>query len=287
MKRHIDTLRWSAWLGWQIDSNWASPWVFILYVLVKPLAGSLLLVCMYLAAQSATKGQVPTSFLPFLYVSSASFMVVAGVTFGMSNAVVTDRESYRMLKLIRVSPAALPGYLIGRGASRSGQAAVGAVLTVGLGLLLFPELRAALTREPIAWGWLLIYLVIGAVMMAALGLILSGIVLNMARYGMFLSEGVAGMLYMLSGAVFPIQILPVWLRCLSLALPPTYWLEGMRRALLGPSTVASPPSSWGHEQLALALLASTLVLVVSAWFFFRWCERRAWRLGRFEQTTGM
>src|SRR5262249_48791022 len=33
------SLRWSAWLGWQIDTNWATPWLFLLYVLIKPLAG--------------------------------------------------------------------------------------------------------------------------------------------------------------------------------------------------------------------------------------------------------
>src|SRR5919197_5975309 len=140
---HWRTLRCAAWLGWQIDSNWASPWLFVLYVLVKPLAGSLLLVCMYSAVRAAADGVTP-GFLPFLYVSSACFMLVGGVTFGMSNAVVTDRESYGMLKFIRISPAAFRSYLVRRGLSRTLQASVGAVLTVGVGLAIFPELRAAL-----------------------------------------------------------------------------------------------------------------------------------------------
>ena len=122
------TLRSSAWLGWQIESNWASPWLFALYVLVKPLAGSMLLVCMYWAARAATDGRVAPDFLPFLYVSSACFMVLGGVTFGMSNAVVSDRESYGMLKFIRISPVRLRSFLIGRGLARAGQAGVGAVV---------------------------------------------------------------------------------------------------------------------------------------------------------------
>src|SRR5262245_38339693 len=81
------TLRWAAWLGWQIDSNWANPWLFILYVLVKPLAGSLLLVCMYWAARSATDAEAAPGYLPFLYVSTACFMLVGGITYGMSHAV--------------------------------------------------------------------------------------------------------------------------------------------------------------------------------------------------------
>jgi ABC-2 type transport system permease protein len=279
------TLRWSTWLGWQIESNWTTPWLFALYVLVKPLAGSMLLVCMYWAARTATAGQVAPGFLPFLYISSACFMLIGGVTFGMSNAVVSDRESYGMLKFIRISPVRLRRYLIGRGLSRAGQAAVGALLTVGVGLLLFPGLRAALDWRGVAWGWLLLYLGTGLVMLTALGLLLAGAVLNMARYGMFLSEGVAGLLFLLSGAVFPIDTLPVWLRPLSLALPPTYWLEAMRRALLGPAALHSPLAAWGHDRLSLALVASTLALSVCALLFFRWSERRAWYLGRYDQTS--
>jgi ABC-2 type transport system permease protein len=284
---HWRSLRWSAWLGWQIDSNWATPWLFFCYVLVKPLAGSMLLVCMYLAVRSATREAVQPDFLPFLYVSSSCFLLVGGITSGMSHAVVTDRESYGMLKFIRVSPARLGTYLIGRGLSRAAQAGVGALLTIGLGWAVFPELRAALDGRNIAWGWLLLYLFTGMAMLMALGLILAGAVLNMARYGMFLSDGIAGALYLFSGAVFPIDLLPLWLRPVSLSLPPTYWLEAMRRALLGQSALPSPLRAWEHGHLATALLTSTFILGALAHRFFRWSETRAWRLGRFEETSGI
>src|SRR5579871_6007134 len=66
----LRSLRWAAWLGWQLESNWATPWLFVLYSLAKPLAGSMLLVCMYWAARATSREAVP-GFLPFLYVSSA------------------------------------------------------------------------------------------------------------------------------------------------------------------------------------------------------------------------
>lgn len=284
---HWRTLRWAAWLGWQIDSNWANPWLFILYVMVKPLAGAMLLVCMFWAVRAAGHGAVTAGFLPFLYVSNSAFLLVGGVAFGISNAVVTDRDSYGMLKFIRISPAGFRSYLIGRGLSRTLQASVGAFLTVGIGLVLFSELREALDITAISWGWLAFYLAIGTVMMLSLGLLLAGAVLNMARYGMFLSEGVAGLLYLLSGAVFPIDVLPAWLRAVSIVLPPTYWLEGMRRALLGPIQLPSPLAEWQQVHLALALVLSTLVLTVSAHLFFGWSERRAWLLGRYDHIAGI
>ena len=283
---HGRTLKWAAWLGWQIESNWTTPWLFAAYVLLKPLAGSLMVVCMYWAAKAASGGATPSDFLPYLYISSASFMVVAGVTSGMSNSVVTDRESYKMMKYIRISPIPLSTYLIGRGLARAGQAALGGLLSVGVGWAIFPELRVALGDHPIAWGWLVLNLVVGVVMLVAIGLMLAGTVLNMARYGFFLSEGIAGLLYLLCGAVFPIDVLPPWLQPLSRVLPPTYWLESLRRVLLGRPSTHSVLADWTHGELFWLLTAATSVLVVIAHFYFRWSERRAWHLGMYEESSG-
>src|SRR5215831_12556939 len=103
MRDHLRSLRWAAWLGWQIESNWTRPWLFLLYVLVKPLTGSLLLVCMFAAVRMAPGSAVSPEFLPFLFVSNACYLLVGAVTFGMSWAVLSDREHYGMLKYIYIS----------------------------------------------------------------------------------------------------------------------------------------------------------------------------------------
>jgi ABC-2 type transport system permease protein len=285
MRHTLRTLRWSVWLGWQIESNWTDPWLFVLYVVAKPLAGSLLLVFMFRAAAQASAG-VRLDLLPFAYAGNAIYMLVGAVAFGMSAAVVTDREHYGMLKYVRASPAGLRSYLVGRGLAHGAQGLLGAVAIFGAGLVLPLGLREALTRQPVAWGWLALDLALGLVMLLALGLLLAGVVLNMARHGMFLSEGVGSALYLLSGAVFPLSVLPPGLRHLGLLLPPTWWLEGVRRALLGDAAAQPALRAWTHADLALALAASTLGLAVLAQAVFRWGERRARRLGRFDQTTG-
>ena len=280
MRDTLRALRWSMWLGWQIESNWTDPWLFGVYVLAKPLAGSLLLVFMYFAAGT-------TRLLPFSYVGNAVYMLVGSVGFGMSAAVVADRENYGMLKYIRVSPIGLQSYLIGRGLAQGAEGFLGAVLTIAAGLLMPLGLREAIQWEQIQWGWLAFYLVVGLGMLLSLGMILGGVVLNMARHGFFLSEGVGSALYLLSGAVFPITALPAWLRPVAFALPTTYWMEGVRRAVLGEeSAKLSGMSGWDHGSLALALTVSTAVLALLAQVIFRWGERRARRLGRYDQTTG-
>ena len=46
----LRTLSWSTWLGWQIESNWADVRLFLLYMVVKPVCGALLLVAPPIAA---------------------------------------------------------------------------------------------------------------------------------------------------------------------------------------------------------------------------------------------
>jgi ABC-2 type transport system permease protein len=72
-------------------------------------------------------------------------------------------------------------------------------------------------------------------------------------------------------------------------LPTTYWLEGMRRALMGPvpDRLRGPLSDWSHAELALTLAATTVVLVAVAQVFWRWSERRAWRNGKLEENAGV
>jgi len=288
----VRTLRWSTWLGWQVESNWANPWLFLLYLVVKPVTGSLMLVCMYYAATAAAAGlggsavspRFRADLLPYMFVSNACFGLVGTVMFGMSYVVITDRESYRMLKYVFISPARFQVYFVGRGLARAAEGAVGGGITILAGLFI-PGIRDHLRAETVDWGWLAAYLGVGLVMLWAAGMVLASAVLNLSRNSMFLSEGLGAVVYFLSGVVFPLSILPAWLQVAGACLPTTYWLEGMRRALLGrrfPGPLEHT-SEWG---LLLWLLASTGGLVVASQLFYRWSVRRAWRNGKIEETTG-
>ncbi|MGL4420688.1 MAG: ABC transporter permease [Gemmataceae bacterium] len=285
------TLRWSVWLGWQIESNCANPWLFLLYLVVKPITGSLMLVCMYYAAKAAgesgtatgLRGAVTPDLLPYMYVSSAAFGLVGCVMFGMSYVVISDRESYRMLKYIFISPAQFQAYFLGRGVARMLEGLVGGIITVLAGLLI-PDIRKGITLDQIQWGWLMAYLAVGFVMLWAAGMILASAVMNMTRNSMFLSEGISGVVYFLSGVVFPLRILPGWLQVISYTLPTTYWLEGVRRSVLG--ITPGQLEDWTHGHLLAALVACTAGLVLLAQLFYRWSVRRAWRNGKIEETTG-
>jgi ABC-2 type transport system permease protein len=283
------TLRWSTWLGWQIESNWVDPWLFTLYLIIKPITGSLVLVFMFFAARAVAR--TPPEYLPYVYVSNACFGLVGTVMFGMSYVVISDRESYGMLKYIFISPARLQAYLLGRGIARGLEGIVGGALTVIAGLFLFSEVRHSV-ETGIDWLWLAIFLLIGGAMLYAAGMILASVVFNTHRNGMFLSEGIAGVVYLASGVIFPLNELPRWLQQVALALPPTYWLEGMRRALMGmppegSNLAKSPLAAYSNGELALALIVTTIGLMFVSQWLYRWSIRKAWRNGKIEEQTGM
>lgn len=287
----IRTLRWSAWLGWQVEANWADWRLFLLYMVFKPVTGSLMLVCMFFAARYAAPTRVPSEFLPYVFISSACYGLVGTVMFGMSYVVISDRESYRMLKYIYISPALFQAYLLGRGSARGLEGFVGGLITIGVGLSI-PAIRESLQFSEFDPIWLLAFLGVGAILLGSCGLILASGMLNLPRSGMFLSEGIAGAVYLLSGVVFPLSVLPNWLQVIGLSLPTTYWLEGMRRAIVGQPPAdsllaASPLASWSNWELFAALTASTALLAVLAQWYYRRSVRRAWQSGRLEETTGM
>lgn len=73
---------------------------------------------------------------------------------------------------------------------------------------------------------------------------------------------------LLAGAVFPIDALPRWARAVSLILPLTYALDGMRRALGGESPAQVAP------QIFMLLLILVVLLPITVWTL-NWATRRA------------
>jgi ABC-2 type transport system permease protein len=125
---------------------------------------------------------------------------------------------------------------------------------------------------------------IGLAGLALIGILLAGVTLITARHNYFMGEAVAGALYLLCGAVFPLDVLPKFLQYIGLGLPMTYWLEGLRRAMLG--TSASPLlAPFSNETILLILISSTLFVGAISLSFYRWCERRAKEKGLIDMQT--
>ncbi len=270
----------ATWLGWQIESNWTDPFLFAIYVIIKPLSAAAILVVMY---SLITGGNYNSPLFPYIYLGNAFYTYVGAVMVGVSWAVIDDREHYKTLKYMYIAPIKIPFYWLGRGVARFliGTVAVFVILAAGVWLLHLP---LDLTRAN--WGLFIVSLFIGVLMLAMMGLILASVTLLFAHHVGMIGEAVAGALYLFSGAIFPLEVLPAWLRPIGYAMPITYWLELMRRSLIGSVAEAFPTlARFSNLQLLGILTALTVVFAVIAVFTFRWCDYRARERGLIDRVT--
>ena len=120
------SFRTAAQLGWQMEANWTDPLLFFIYSVAKPVSAALILVVMLDIIGGAGNDRRTAAFV---VVGTALWsFVLAGIA-GLAWSVLDDRERYRMLKYVYVSPSDFLVVLLGRGVARIGVGAMGAVIT--------------------------------------------------------------------------------------------------------------------------------------------------------------
>ena len=276
----LRSFRLSAWLGWQIESNWADPFLFAIYSLVKPLASVAILVVMY---SVITGGDFGSPMFTYMYIGNAFYLFVGQVMTGISWAVIDDREHYKTIKYIYLAPIHFPTYLLGRGVARFLITSISVAVTLII-VVLFLDVQIILSQ--VNWPLLLITLLVGVNMLAMMGLILASVMLLMAHHNWGLGEAVAGALYLFSGAIFPLEVLPPVMRLIGYLMPTTYWLELIRRSLAPQIAGAFPTlQNFSNTQLFEILVVLTAVFGIISIITFRWCDHRARERGLIDVVT--
>ncbi|MEE8198548.1 MAG: ABC transporter permease [Thermoplasmata archaeon] len=283
MSTHLRTLRTAAWLGWQYSSNWTDPWLFAIYSIIKPVAGTLILVTIFLVA-AAAGGAAPPEMLAYIFVGSAFYMFVFQAFFGMFEVIQGDREWFQTIRYIYISPISYYVYIIGRGFTQMVVAGIGVliVLVIGRGLLGIP-IGFNLALVP----FFLAVLFLGLFLTIAIGVAIGGITFLTARHGGGMSEGIAGVFYVFTGVIFPLSVLPVFGQVFGQWIPLTYWFEGLRRVLL----TNPPPQADAfllvipETTLLLILAVSLIVVSLLSLAVFRYVEHLARKKGRIDMTT--
>lgn len=269
------SFRTAIGLGWAIEANWSDPFLFAVYTLAKPLAAAGILIVMF---QVITQG-ANSGFLQFLIVGSALWNVVFGVMAGLVQSILEDRERYRMLKYVVVTPASLFPFLLGRSLARVVVSFVAVALTLLVGVIfLGVELRPnVLILVPAT--------VLGVLAVIGLGIFMAGWCLQLRQEAWHYPEAIAGALYLVSGAIFPIDVLPGIVHPIAYASPTTWWLEASRRGLLGhgsPGVIGGLPDA----VVMLFLVVSTAITIPLALAAFGWFMRRARQAGVLDMVTG-
>jgi ABC-2 type transport system permease protein len=280
LQAYTRSFRIAAWLGWQIESNWTDPFLFAIYSIIKPLAGAAILVVMY---SVITSGNFASPIFTYIYLGNAFYIYVGSVMTGISWAVIDDREHYKTLKFMYIAPINIPAYLIGRGVAKFLVGSISVFITIIFGMLF---LHVTIDLAAIDWPLFVASLAIGIVMLAMMGLILAGVSLLIVNHVWFIGDAVAGALFLFSGAIFPLEYLPAWVRWIGYLNPVTYWLEILRRALVGEVAAAFPTfENLGNLQIVGILIGLTIVFGVASYFVFRYCEHAAREKGLIDMVT--
>jgi ABC-2 type transport system permease protein len=184
-----------------------------------------------------------------------------------------------MIKYVVVTPPSLFPFLLGRSLARVLISFVAVALTLAVGVFFLGVVLQV--NVP----YLVAATVIGVLAVIALGIFMAGWCLQLRQEAWSYPEAIAGALYLVSGAIFPVDVLPSFIQPIAYAMPTTWWLEASRRGLLGHG---SPGAIGGLSDglVMLLLLVTTAIAVPIALAAFAWFMRRARQAGLLDMVTG-
>lgn len=270
LKTFRNTFFPAAWLGWQIESNWTDPFLFLVFSILKPIASVMILVFMY---NAVSRNAADSPIYSYIYLGNAFYIYVGAVMAGGSYSILDDRERYRSLKYIYIAPINIPVYLLGRAVARFITGTIAVLITLSAGVLFF---KVPLNVLSINWIMLLAAMILGVACLTFMGIVLGMWTLTLRTEPWFIGEAVAAALYLFSGAIFPITILPTFLQPIGFIMPMTYWLELIRRSLLGSGAAAFPTlAGFSDIQLFSILGVITLAFGLIASFAYRFFDKVA------------
>ncbi len=139
--------------------------------------------------------------------------------------------------------------------------------------------------------------VLGLVTIVAIGVVMAAICIQTRQESWSYPEAAAGALFLITGAVFPLAVLPGPVQVAGLVAPLTWWIEGTRKALFpgGISAVGGPGSVFAEvtgratptaPETVLALLVTGALVTLAATIVFRRSVHRAKDRGLLDMTTG-
>jgi ABC-2 type transport system permease protein len=276
------TFKVAAWLGWEMDSNWTEPWLFIVYSVVKPVAGAFILVLMYTVFAFLPGNRQDLAAFSYMYVGNSFFIFVGSVLFGTFQVIQSDREWYQTIRYVYMAPISYYVYIVGRAASKVVVAAFAVLITLVFGVVFLDvQIHMTLASVPL----FLASTALGLAVLLAIGICLGGVSFLTAKHTHGLAEGIPGIFYVFCGVLFPLSVLPVWGQAVGRAIPLTYWFDITRR-LLAP-TIGVDSTLVGYDNLTILLLlfVSSIAFFGLSVLIFKAGEYFARKAGKIDMTT--
>jgi ABC-2 type transport system permease protein len=193
------------------------------------------------------------SYIRFLVPGIIGMGLLFSSTFG-GLSVLWDRE-FGFLKEIMVAPVSRLSIVIGRIAGGTTTGLIQGIMILGISFILGFKILS-----PAALFLSLIMMVLIATTFLGLGLIFASKLKDMQGFSIIMNF-VIFPLFFLSGALYPLENFPFWLKYLCYLDPLTFGVDGLRGLLLGASTYPVVLN------FALMIFFSSVMLFLGAYFF--------------------
>jgi len=195
------------------------------------------------------------NYIQFLVPGIVGMSLLFSSTFG-GLSVLWDKE-FGFLKEIMVAPVSRVSIVLGRIAGGVTTALIQSVLILGISAFMGFKITSIFS---LLMGFLFMILI--SITFLGLGLIFASKMKDMQGFSIVMNF-VIFPLFFLSGALYPLENFPVWLRVISHLDPLTYGVDGLRAALLRSSSYSL------FFDLAIMTGFAAFMIAAGAYFFER------------------
>ena len=207
----------------------------------------------------AAGGKVDVERLTAILLVGAVIWAYHGIIFEILTETVAWERWEGTIEYTFMAPLARPVHLFGMGLFAIVYGVVRAVLLFGVVAAFF-----GLHLPNADYGAALVLLVVASISFIGIGMMTAVLPLISPEKGTQLGFVAQGMLLVVSGVYYPVEVLPQWMQWLSVISPATYVLDGIREAILDGAGLST---MW--DEIWPLLLIGAVAAPVGLWVFRR------------------
>lgn len=253
----VKSLFAAIWVGWQRDFGWTNPGGAILLRTVGPIATVLSVSIIYWLGSSFA-GAFDSQHLAYIMVGAALYVHIAMYSSVSTFAIAEGKWTY-VFAHVFMSPKSSVPYIAGRTVATFVTSALAAMISLTVAYLIGTALFHTfppLIITPSSSLMLLVALVLNIPATMGLGFLLGAYSIYASKFEWALPTYVQGILMLVSGALFPVSVLPWPVSSIADVLPFTLFIRAARYALVFGDSAAYAYS------LALALVGGIVLLAI-------------------------
>jgi ABC-2 type transport system permease protein len=221
----------------------------------------------------ATGGQIDVDRVTTTLLVGAVVWAYLGIIFEILTETVAWERWEGTIEYTFMAPLSRPIHLFGMGAFAIVYGVIRAVLLFGV-VALFFDLNLSQANFAAA----LVVLLVASISFIGIGMMTAVLPLISPEKGTQLGFIAQGLLLVVSGVYYPVEVLPEWMQWISVISPATYALDGMRDAIIDGAGI----TSMGDELWPLVVIG--IVSVPLGLEVFRRGERYAKRHGKLKRS---